>query len=409
MPWDAAPPSASLFALGSGVAWLAVVVLGATLRSRTYALARGILLAIHCLVAHALWSRVGSLWPLFLYGHTAVFVQSAMLVRPRMRSLAYRLLVSWPDAFFQGGTFMSFPLAIAFGLGFEPGALWFPYALALLGMVQSWRRRPLERVDLVVADVAAVRGLARVTPGEQRAERPLRIAQLTDTHLGPFMSAARLRDITARAVAAAPDLVMLTGDFLTMESQSDPAVLTHALEPLRALPGRVFACVGNHDLEAPDTVRRALGAVGARLLVDEAVSVDTPAGRVQIVGVDFRWRRRAEHLERVCREHPREPGALRVVLLHDPGAFAVLPEGEGDLVLSGHTHGGQVGLVSAGLPYTFMRLFTSSPDHGFWGRGTDRLYVHRGTGHYGFPVRLGVPAEESVLHVHSGRRTIATS
>jgi predicted MPP superfamily phosphohydrolase len=45
------------------------------------------------------------------------------------------------------------------------------------------------------------------------------------------------------------------------------------------------------------------------------------------------------------------------------------------------------------------------PDHGFWGLGAMRLYVHRGTGHYGFPVRVGVPPEESVLHVHVPRRT----
>ena len=88
------------------------------------------------------------------------------------------------------------------------------------------------------------------------------------------------------------------------------------------------------------------------------------------------------------------------MLLHDPGAFVHLPEGEADLVLSGHTHGGQLGLLSLGLPFTLMRLFTRAPDHGFWARGTDRLYVHRGTGHYGFPMRLGVPAEESLLEVH---------
>ncbi len=61
----------------------------------------------------------------------------------------------------------------------------------------------------------------------------------------------------------------------------------------------------------------------------------------------------------------------------------------------------QVGLVSLGLNWTMMRLFVNMPDHGFWARGSDRLYVHRGTGHYGFPLRLGVPAEESMLFVHS--------
>jgi predicted MPP superfamily phosphohydrolase len=137
------------------------------------------------------------------------------------------------------------------------------------------------------------------------------------------------------------------------------------------------------------------------LLVDDAETVTTAAGVVQIIGFDFTWRERAAHLRRVSAAHPRVPNALRLALLHDPGAFKHLPPGEADLVLSGHTHGGQVGFVSLGLPHTMMRLFARIPDHGLWSRGTDRLYVHRGTGHYGFPLRLGVPAEESLLSVHA--------
>ena len=79
--------------------------------------------------------------------------------------------------------------------------------------------------------------------------------------------------------------------------------------------------------------------------------------------------------------------------------FELIPEGEADLVLSGHTHGGHLGLLSLGLSHTIVSAATSMPDHGLWARGTDRLYVHRGTGHYGFPLRVGVPAEESVLEV----------
>jgi hypothetical protein len=225
--------------------------------------------------------------------------------------------------------------------------------------------------------------------------------QISDPHIGPFMSVARLRRIAQRAVSRDPDLILLTGDFLTMESQHDPELLRRALAPLCAMPGRVFACRGNHDLEAPATVASALADNGIVLLVDEERVVATEAGPVQLVGMDFVWRDRQAHLERVCREHPRKPGMTRVILLHDPGAFRHLPEGEGDLVLSGHTHGGQVGLVSLGLSWTFLRLFgLRIPDHGFWARGRDRMYVHRGTGHYGFPLRLGVPAEESFLRVH---------
>jgi predicted MPP superfamily phosphohydrolase len=87
-------------------------------------------------------------------------------------------------------------------------------------------------------------------------------------------------------------------------------------------------------------------------------------------------------------------------LLHDPGAFRHVPDGEADLVFGGHTHGGQLGLLVFGLPHTFVSAFTQVPDHGLWALGRNRLYVHRGTGHYGFPLRVGVPAEESLLKVH---------
>jgi uncharacterized protein len=253
-------------------------------------------------------------------------------------------------------------------------------------------------LDVSVSEDEAV--LRRSPPGDGRVERPLRIVQITDPHIGPFMSPSRLERICQRAVDRAPDLVLLTGDFLTMESQSDPSHLTRALGPLKALRGRVFACYGNHDHEAPMAVRSALRDVGATLLVDRAALVDTAAGRVQIVGLDFVWRNRQAHVERVCRENPPIPGVIRILLLHDPGAFKHVPSDDGAFVVSGHTHGGQVGLVSFGLPWTMMRLFVDAPDHGLWRRGKNLLYVHRGTGHYGFPLRVGVPAEESLLELH---------
>jgi hypothetical protein len=89
---------------------------------------------------------------------------------------------------------------------------------------------------------------------------------------------------------------------------------------------------------------------------------------------------------------------LRLLLLHDPLAFHALPDDDVDLVLSGHTHGGQIGLVSLGLDWTVLSR-TRWPDQGLFARGSSRLYVHRGTGFYGFPLRIGVPAEFSVLEI----------
>lgn len=390
----------STFALASWGAWFVVVGAGWALRSRAYAIYRGVTLGLQVLISSALVPYFGRLFPAVAALQALVFLSALVLIRPGLRGLPYRALVSVPASFFAAGTLLAWPWAVVAAFGVTPHGAWLPFFFAAVGIVQSLTTRE-EAIDVAVADGENVTGLKRHAHGELRVARPLKIVQITDPHLGPFMSVKRLRRICERAVERGPDLVVLTGDFLTMESHARPDLLASALEPLRALEGRTFACLGNHDYEALDNVRHALASNGVRLLVDEAAEVSTPAGDVQVLGLDFVWRGRAEHLARVTAANPRRAGALRLLLLHDPGAFRHLPEGEGDLVLSGHTHGGQVGFVSLGLPWTFMRAFVSAPDHGLWARGVDRLYVHRGTGHYGFPLRLGVPSEESVLHVHA--------
>lgn len=376
----------------------AVVLAAAIARGRTYATFAAVLLGLQSAVAIALAPHFEWCFPLYYYLQAALLIHFALLIRARMRPLVYRALVSIPASFFLAGTLLAIPWGIAAFAGFNPWGAWIPFVVALVGVVQSLRHR-FEVIDIAL-EGEAVATLRRHPRGAARTGRPLRIVQITDPHLGVFMSMERLRGVCERAVAKNPDVVFLTGDFLTMESHGDHMLLAHALAPLAALPGRVFACRGNHDHEAPETVAAALSLVGAKLLIDDAAEIDTPAGPIQIVGMDFAWRNRKERMAQVCAEHPRQPGRLRVILLHDPGAFQHLGEGEGDLVLSGHTHGGQLGLLSLGLPYTVVSAFGGMPDHGLWARGTDRLYVHRGTGHYGFPLRLGVPAEESLLCVH---------
>jgi hypothetical protein len=229
----------------------------------------------------------------------------------------------------------------------------------------------------------------------------VRIVQITDPHLGIFMSMARLVVFCQRAVEDAPDLILLTGDYLTFATNQDLEALTEALAPLRDHP-HVYACPGNHDHEAPQTVHRALASAGVRMLVDASVLVETSAGPVEVVGLNHRWRASAEHLRSVL-DRPRQQhhgqDVPRIALLHDPLRFADTPEGSVDLALSGHTHGGQVGLVSLGWDWTVVSGLFKLVDHGLWSRGRDHLYIHRGQGHYGFPLRLGVPAEDSVLSV----------
>lgn len=408
----------SSLAWTSWLAWGLVVVAARLFRSLPYAIFRGVTLGLHTLIALPLLTLLlqrGSPWLLpALVLHGLAYFESLVLIRPALRPIWYRVLVSWPAMYFTASMLLAFPWAIAVALGFEPYGAWLPFLLGAIGLFQSLTGRAEAR-SLFVGDVEHLGSLQRVsessflpwsgaTSGTQTADGaprgPLRIVQITDPHLGPFMPISRLRAICQRAVDQDPDLVLLTGDFLTMESQSDDEPLARALAPLQALRGRTFACMGNHDHEAPAVVKNALHRASVQLLVDSAAVIDTANGPVQIVGFDFHFSARKDKMQAVCDAHPRLEGVLRLALLHDPSAFKHLPPGQADLVLSGHTHGGQVGLVSLGWVWTVAGWVAKIPDHGLWGRGQDRLYVHRGTGHYGFPLRLGVPAEESLLSVY---------
>jgi predicted MPP superfamily phosphohydrolase len=278
-----------------------------------------------------------------------------------------------------------------------------PYALALLSVVTSARpRREWVRVRIEKEGPDELRRAPlerhRRRPAAPAEGRVLRIVQISDPHLGPWQSVRRMQRRIDGLLASEPDLVLLTGDFLTMEGHGSPGALAAAFEPLSRAAGRCYAIFGNHDHEAPDEVRGALAANGVHLLVDDEARVATPVGPVQILGADWANRDRRERLHALLERHPRLPGCLRLLLLHDPSGFHDLPDGAADLVLSGHTHGGQVGLVSLGLDWTVLSR-SRWPDHGLFARGASRLYVHRGTGFYGFPLRLGVPGEASVLEV----------
>lgn len=386
------------FALGSALAWLTVVGVARALRGGPYATFLAVLLGIHTLSSLEVFPATGAAWPLFAYLQTAVFIHFALLIRPNLRGNLYRALVSVPGSWFVAMVFLSVPWSVARALGFHPWGAWLPFALAAAGLVDSlWASEDERHLSL---DDTVVPSLRRHDSSGARDERPLRIVQITDPHIGAFMSVAGLQAICARAVARDPDLVLLTGDLLTMESQRDPAWLAAALAPLKAIEGRCYACLGNHDHEALATVETALALNGIKLLVDDLTVAQTAAGPVEIVGFDFVWRERAAHLQRVTERFPRTVGMPRVAMLHDPGAFHHLPTGSADLVLSGHTHGGQIGLLRLGLRGTVVSALSQVPDHGAWALGTARLYVHRGTGHYGFPLRIGVPAERSLLNVH---------
>jgi hypothetical protein len=185
----------STFALVSVVAYLLVVAAAFSFRSRFYGIFRAVTLGVHSLIAAAIWPAVAPtpVAPAFLWLHGAVFVHSLFLVRPRLRPLPYRALISIPQSFFSAGTLLSLPWAVASLFTDQLAGLWVPYTLALIGVLQSLSSRR-EVIDVLVGDGVKVPRLAR--HGGKPAPpstRPLRVTQLTDPHLGPFMLAAPTR------------------------------------------------------------------------------------------------------------------------------------------------------------------------------------------------------------------------
>ncbi len=366
----------------------------------------------------------------FAVGMATTAAHLIHLTRARMRSRGFRALVSIPGQTFLAAGFMAGFWQLALVLP-RAGLAWAGFEAAL--SVLHW----LDGLPYLVAGLSVVTSAQRVTewvriplwedppahgrPGDERVvrrlpverhrrrapalrthgssgNRPLRIVQIADPHLGPWQSVARLRRTLMDLLVHEPDLVLLTGDFLTMEGQGSSGALSQALEPLRRVSERCFAVFGNHDHESPNEVRDALAASGIRLLEDSEALAATPALTVQILGADYHRRDRGEHLARLFARYPRREGVPRLLLLHDPLGFRDVPDGEADLTLSGHTHGGQVGLVSFGLDWTVLSG-SRWPDHGLFACGSNRLYVHRGTGFYGFPLRVGVPGEISVMEL----------
>ncbi len=415
-----------LFQLLAFAAWIGVPVYAAIRRGRLYAIFSAVILTLSLPGALILHSRLRALATpefafaldlLFVYSMAAAAIQFAHLVHARMRGSFFRWLVSVPAQTFIAGGMLSGPWLL----------LLLPFRLAIQAfgwttLLPGWTL--VEALPLFVSALSIVTSmstraetvrfrLSREGPREIRrvpverfrgaepkplVERPLRIVQLSDTHLGPWKSVSRLHDQIARLVEREPDLVALTGDFLTMESMGSPGCLEEALAPLRPIADRCAAIFGNHDHEAPEHVRDAMKAIGIPLLIDDELCFETPVGPVQVIGSDYVHRDRRKHLADLLERFPRREDHLRLLLLHDPLAFHAVPEDEVDLVLSGHTHGGQVGLVSLGIDWTVLSG-TRWPDQGLFARGASRLYVHRGTGFYGFPLRVGVPAEFSVLEI----------
>jgi len=255
--------------------------------------------------------------------------------------------------------------------------------------------------------------------GLPRALDGLRIAQLSDIHIGSYMSAAEVRRAVGLANDLRPDLSVVTGDFIT--GPNDPLGICIAeLARLRA-PLGVWGCAGNHEIYA-DAEEEAAGLFaghGMKLLRQENAEINWRGGKCNLIGVDYQLGRDrngrrltmlADTSTLVRRDVP------NILLSHNPNSFPRAAELDIELTLAGHTHGGQVrveilddrfspaqfltsyvaglyrrplGCSSAIEDQELASLALSAP--------ASLLYVNRGLGTIGAPMRIGVPPEISLF------------
>ena len=217
------------------------------------------------------------------------------------------------------------------------------------------------------------------------------IAHVSDFHSGIFCGPRRLEIITAATNDLNADLIAITGDIIN----TDMAEFPDALVAMRRMRSRydIFLCEGNHDvIPGPGLVARACRENGLPMLMGQRTIVPVEGGRLILAGVPWLGRRFVVNPDLISGFYPeREAGDVRILLAHHPHLFDSADSA--DLVLAGHTHGGQIMAGPVGFGPLFFRYWS-----GLYRRNSSTLIVSNGCGDW-FPCRIGAPAEIGLLRL----------
>jgi predicted MPP superfamily phosphohydrolase len=218
----------------------------------------------------------------------------------------------------------------------------------------------------------------------------VRIGMITDVHHSAVVSA----DAVTRAVTllkeAAPDIVVLGGDYISFFDRSYVGSVAELLTPLAGAPQGAFAVLGNHDDERE--VPAALSSRGFTVLKDQRTSLMIKGERLDLAGIRF-WTRTPREIAAVLSG----TGGTTILLSHDPRRLAEAAALDVQLVLSGHTHGGQVIVPAVGA--VAGRKFPVLA--GYATRDNTAIFVSRGVGTVYVPIRINCPPDVAILTLRS--------
>ena len=223
----------------------------------------------------------------------------------------------------------------------------------------------------------------------------LRIVQVTDIHLSPFLSERELARAVDMANETRAHIGLVTGDLISRSGDPLEACLRQ-LSRLRAEAG-MLGCLGNHEVYTgtEDYVTAQGRRIGIEFLRGQARPLRFGAATINFAGVDYQ-KFQSHYLAGA--ERLIAPGAVNILLSHNPDVFPVAASKGYDLTIAGHTHGGQVDVEILHQHFNVARYFTPYV-LGLYREGASSVYVSSGIGTIGVPIRLGAPPEISLIHL----------
>ncbi|HXI87814.1 MAG TPA: metallophosphoesterase [Parvularculaceae bacterium] len=287
--------------------------------------------------------------------------------------------------------------------------LYFPAAVVLAWIIARRARRQKIIAALALAALSVLAYARFVEPSilltvdhDIRLKRcfaeagAFRLAVVSDMHIGLFPNTTPVARIAARLKAIAPDAALIAGDF---DYFLAPSRFAKTYAPLGAIGAPVYAVLGNHDvgMSGPDVgapLTAALEADGVDMIDNKHAEITLNGAGIELVGLAELWQGR-EDLSLVAEPSPMP----RIVLAHHPEAIYGLPAGDArpDLLVAGHTHGGQVWLP--GLTCFLAKLACLVTRYGEKDVGRTEVFVTSGTGMVDLPLRFLAAPRIDVLHV----------
>jgi len=221
----------------------------------------------------------------------------------------------------------------------------------------------------------------------------LRLVQISDVHLSPFLSEREFSRGIDMANETRAHLALMTGDLISRRGDPLDACLRQ-LGRLRADAGAI-GCLGNHEVYAQteEYVTEEGRRRGIDFLRNQAKTFQFGDASIRFAGVDYQ---RFEKPYLAGAERLIQPGAVNVLLSHNPDVFPVAAAKGYGLTIAGHTHGGQVDFEILHQHLNIARVYTPYT-RGLYRHGNSSLYVSTGLGTIGMPLRLGAPPEVSLI------------